>query len=573
MIRKEMINKALHLALFLSGLSFATINSALAQEEILSYHSDIEIHADASMTVTEKITVRSEGNRIQRGIYRDFPTQYEDRLGNAIRVNFQPMSVTRGGNNEPWYIDSRANGVRVYIGDADVLLANGIHSYELRYQTNRQLGYFDDHDELYWNVTGNGWDFRILQASASIQLPEQVGISDLAVEGYTGPFGASGQAYTTELSQGGANITGTGTLNPREGLTVVLSWPKGLVYEPNSGDRALYLLNDNSGLLIALLALILSAIYLQLVWNKVGRDPKAGPVFPHYEPPKGYSPASARYINTMGYDKKVFTAAIINLAVKGYLSITQEDKTYTLDKKDSTKELAPGEQALLARLFKDKSSIELQNENHYELSKTMLAHRQALRKDYLSIYFAKNYMYLAPSMIGSMLALVIIGLLNLATVIVAIPVVLNFILHAVFIKLMAAPSSRGRKLMDKLDGFKLYLEVAEKDDLNLSHPPDMTPELFEKYLPFAIALDVEHDWAEQFTKVFLSIKAQTGNSYHPVWYYGAFSSLEMGSFADNIGSDLSSTISSASTAPGSGSGAGGGGFSGGGCGGGGGGGW
>ena len=573
MIRKEMINKALHLALFLSGLSFATINSALAQEEILSYHSDIEIHADASMTVTEKITVRSEGNRIQRGIYRDFPTQYEDRLGNAIRVNFQPMSVTRGGNNEPWYIDSRANGVRVYIGDADVLLANGIHSYELRYQTNRQLGYFDDHDELYWNVTGNGWDFRILQASASIQLPEQVGISDLAVEGYTGPFGASGQAYTTELSQGGANITGTGTLNPREGLTVVLSWPKGLVYEPNSGDRALDLLNDNSGLLIALLALILSAIYLQLVWNKVGRDPKAGPVFPHYEPPKGYSPASARYINTMGYDKKVFTAAIINLAVKGYLSITQEDKTYTLDKKDSTKELAPGEQALLARLFKDKSSIELQNENHYELSKTMLAHRQALRKDYLSIYFAKNYMYLAPSMIGSMLALVIIGLLNLATVIVAIPVVLNFILHAVFIKLMAAPSSRGRKLMDKLDGFKLYLEVAEKDDLNLSHPPDMTPELFEKYLPFAIALDVEHDWAEQFTKVFLSIKAQTGNSYHPVWYYGAFSSLEMGSFADNIGSDLSSTISSASTAPGSGSGAGGGGFSGGGGGGGGGGGW
>lgn len=101
----------------------------------------------------------------------------------------------------------------------------------------------------------------------------------------------------------------------------------------------------------------------------------------------------------------------------------------------------------------------------------------------------------------------------------------------------------------------------------------MTPELFEKYLPFAIALDVEHDWAEQFTKVFLSIKAQTGNSYHPVWYYGAFSSLEMGSFADNIGSDLSSTISSASTAPGSGSGAGGGGFSGGGGGGGGGGGW
>ncbi len=567
-----MINRALHLALLLN-LSFTTSNLSFAQEEILSYHSYIEIHADASMTVVEKITVRSQGNRIQRGIYRDFPIQYEDRFGNSIRVRFQPIGITRDGNSESWRSEPLSNGVRVYIGDANVLLENGIHSYELRYRTSRQLGYFDDHDELYWNITGNAWDFRILQASASIQLPQQLAISDLAVEGYTGAFGASGQAYTAELFSGGANIQSTGALNPREGLTVVLSWPKGIVYEPSSGDRFLFLLNDNSGFLISILALLFSAIYLFLVWRKVGRDPEAGPVFPRYEPPKGYSPASSRYINTMGYDKKVFTAAIINLAVKGYLTISQEGKTYTLDKKDSTADLAPGEQILLARLFKSSPSIELKNENHYDLSKTMAAHRKALRKNYLSIYFTKNYMYLAPSIIVSILALVIIGLLDLVTVLVAIPIVLNFVLHAAFVKLMAAPSSRGRQLMDKLDGFKLYLEVAEKDDLNLRHPPQMTPELFEKYLPFAIALDVEHDWSEQFSKVFLSLKVETGNSYHPLWYYGSFSTIEMGSFADNIGSELSSTISSASTAPGSSSGAGGGGFSGGGGGGGGGGGW
>ena len=207
-----MINRALRLALCLSLLCLTIISPSIAQEEILSYHSDIEIHADASMTVTEKITVRSEGNRIQRGIFRDFPTQYQDRFGNTIRVNFQPISITRDTNNEPWSSEPRSNGVRVYIGDANVLLTNGIHNYELRYRTTRQLGYFEDHDELYWNVTGNGWDFRILQASARLTLPQEIGISELAVEGYTGPFGASAEGITQRIAKERAKAENTANM-------------------------------------------------------------------------------------------------------------------------------------------------------------------------------------------------------------------------------------------------------------------------------------------------------------------------------------------------------------------------
>ncbi len=147
------------------------------------------------------------------------------------------------------------------------------------------------------------------------------------------------------------------------------------------------------------------------------------------------------------------------------------------------------------------------------------------------------------------------------------------VLHIAFAYLLKAPSGRGRRLMNKLEGFKLYLEVAEKDDLALRHPPDMTPELFEKYLPFAIALGVEQEWAEQFSQVFTRLGGAADGAYSPYWYHGNFSSNRMGNFASSVGGNFSSAISSAAAAPGSSSGSGGGGFSGGGGGGGGGGGW
>jgi uncharacterized membrane protein len=119
----------------------------------------------------------------------------------------------------------------------------------------------------------------------------------------------------------------------------------------------------------------------------------------------------------------------------------------------------------------------------------------------------------------------------------------------------------------------LYLNVAEKDDLNIAHPPEKTPELFERYLPFAVALGVAQQWAEQFTEVFARLAAEKGQVYNPYWYSGDFNASRLDSFADDISSSFSSAISSAGSPPGSSSGGGGGGFSGGGGGGGGGGGW
>ena len=396
---------------------------------------------------------------------------------------------------------------------------------------------------------------------------------EIAVEGYTGGFGVSGRDYRAATQDGEAHIGSTRALNRREGLTLVVSWPKGVVTEPGAIQRLGYLLHDNRGLLLALLTLMLVAGYLYIVWSRYGRDPAPGVIFPRYEPPKGYSPASARYISKMGYDSKALSAAVINLAVKGYLSISKDDDEYTLKKETSGEKLARGESVLLKTLFMSAPELELDDKNHMIVGAAKSAHAKALKKDYHNIYFFKNTALLLPSLVGLVVMLLVTIRTAGLTPVVMFLFVACFLLHGLFAYLLKAPTPKGRLLMDELEGFQLYLEVAEKDDMNSRLRPDMTPALFEKYLPFAVALGVEQAWAEQFTRVFAALEAKQGAAYRPVWYGGDFSHMRLAGFAENVGSGFTSAISSAATAPGSSSGSGGGGFSGGGGGGGGGGGW
>ena len=163
-----MIRRALFWLVFL--VFFAA--SAMADERILDYQSDIEVFVDGSMQVTETIRVRAEQKEIKRGIYRDFPTDYKDRFGNRYRVGFEVVEAKRDGHREDWHTKDQGNGVRVYLGDKNVYLDKGAYTYAITYRTNRQLGFFDDHDELYWNVTGNHWSFPIDAVSVRVTLPE-----------------------------------------------------------------------------------------------------------------------------------------------------------------------------------------------------------------------------------------------------------------------------------------------------------------------------------------------------------------------------------------------------------------
>jgi len=544
-----------------------------AAERILDYQSEIVVAEDASMSVVEQIRVRAEGREIRRGIYRDFPTDYRDRFGNRYRVGFQVESVTRDGDPEPWRVEDRANGIRVYVGDPDRTLSPRDYVYEIRYRTTRQLGFFADHDELYWNVTGNGWAFPIDQASARVSLPGDVPPGEIEIVGFTGVIGSNARNADSGVRDGAAWIETTVPLGPGEGLTLVASWPKGFVREPSRADRLGFILTDNIGLLVALIGFGAALTYLLKVWHRYGRDPRPGVLFPHYEPPPGFSPASARYIRRMAYDNGAFTAAVINLAVNGHLQIEQDDEDYVLRQTPGSGRLAPGEKALLSRLFESGSAVTLERENHKTIGAARKAHRRALRRNYERLYFVTN----SPLLLPSLALLVLMGgglfLTRVMTPAAFMVILLALALHGLFYYLLRAPTPPGRRLLDRLEGFRLFLDVAEKDDLNLRHPPELTPALFERYLPYAYALGVEQAWAARFADVFAGMALQPGASYQPQWYKGDFDPGRIGNFTSSVGSSLGSAISSAATPPGSSSGGGGGGFSGGGGGGGGGGGW
>jgi uncharacterized membrane protein YgcG len=275
----------------------------------------------------------------------------------------------------------------------------------------------------------------------------------------------------------------------------------------------------------------------------------------------------------MGYDDRALSAAIINLAVKQHLKIVSAGNDYVLEKLDSQTALAAGEKQLLRELFAEGRVVELERENHRLISRARTAHARALRRDYQGIYFRKNTALILPCILLLALMLVSVGVFAFFSPAVVALAVLTVMLLAVFAWLLRAPTPKGRLLLDNLAGFKQYLEVAEKDDLDLRHPPQLTPQLFERYLPFAIALGVEQPWAERFSAVFASLDAQQGQVYQPAWYRGHFSTHDLAGFSGNLGKGFTAAIASAATPPGSSSGSGGGGFSGGGGGGGGGGGW
>ena len=163
---------------------------AFAAEVIQSFDSNVEVAKDGEITVTETLRVRAEGSAMRHGIYRDFPTDYRDLYFNHYVVGFQMRSATCDSNNETFRVEDIDRGKRIYLGDASTLISPGLHTYRIVYSSNRQLGFFRDHDELFWNVTGVGWGFPIEHASATVHLPPNIPAAEVHISGYTGVKGS-----------------------------------------------------------------------------------------------------------------------------------------------------------------------------------------------------------------------------------------------------------------------------------------------------------------------------------------------------------------------------------------------
>jgi len=552
--------------------------AAIADERILSFHSDVRVLTDGMIEVTETITVRSEGKQIRRGIYRDFPVEYEDRLGNAYKIRLEPLFVQRNGQPEAFHTVRSGRDVRTYFGSSNRFIDHGEHTYTFRYRADRMLGFFDEHDELYWNATGNNWDFPIDKATATVRLAFDAPRDKVFVEGYTGRMGSQEQDYGRFMDEAGdLHFAANHPLPAAHGLTIVVGWPKGFVDEPTLLDRLGWIIKDNSNLLVAILGYLLLLLYYIPTWLSHGKDPEEGVVVTRYEPPKGFSPASLRYIRQMYYDDKVMTAAIVNLAVKGYLEITKKGSTHSLKKvraETLKPPMAPGEKELYEAIFAEDDVVTLKNSNHKVLGKARSKHKESLGEDYKNHYFKTNaFLNLPAILIVILTTLIAVNVGRGATALVIAMIVLSFLTLAFFAIIMKRPTIRGRQLLDEMLGFKDFLEIAEKDELNLRNPPQKTPELFEMMLPFALALGVEQAWSERFAKVLAAIRDPDGNAYRPSWYNGRWNTSNLSKATNSLSSGLGSAVSSSVSPPGSSSGGGGGGSSGGGGGGGGGGGW
>ncbi|MCF2514224.1 DUF2207 domain-containing protein [Sphingomonas sp. G124] len=618
--------------------------TAAAEERILGFDSHIAIRPDGMLDVSETIHVRAENVAINHGIYRDFPTRYDAPGGRRVKVDFDLVSTSLDGQPEPAKVEMLNNGVRIRIGTADRIVSPGEHRYTIRYHATRMIGRFDDYDELYWNVTGNGWDFPIDRAAATITLPSPARFGQRAV--YTGAQGSTeSAARVVEDDAGTIRFETTRPLGPREGLTVAAAFPKQVIAAPPASSRLAWFLSDWGPPLVGAGGLGGVLAYLFYAWRKAGRDPAKGTVVPLFSPPDDLSPAAMRYVVEQKLDNRGFAAALVDAAVKGHVRLVEEDRGFfrsnerRIERHDlpDAKPLAPAEMASLDALVDPDASLVMEQKNHATFAAAQKTLSDRFAEAYEGRLFNRNYgwmgaavailiaalwlaavaVVLAESGGRSPLALLSCGglaiafllfharpgvgtgrcllqllaaLIGGAAVLVGFPILAEALNSGRWIPLaipliglpfvissfwwMSAPTKEGRGVLDRIAGFKQYLSITERDRLDRMQAPEDSLQLFERYLPYAIALGVENRWADRYTGLLAAAAAAPGSSQGFAWYSGSSSPWsDTGGFVDSIGSSLASTISSASTAPGSSSGSGGGGSSGGGGGGGGGGGW
>lgn len=564
-------------ALLLAALIFAPL-AAKAQERITDFDVAIEVEKDGDILVTETIGVVSLGYQIERGIFRDLPRTYL-KDARTLPYAYDVKSVVRDGKKEPYAIEKDGNAYRIRIGDADVFLDNGPHTYEIAYEVKNQVRYFDGYDEIYWNATGNYWAFPIGAARARVTLPDGAGAIQTA--GYTGYRGAADQFYSYRFESGAHVFEATRPFAPGEGMTVAVGFAKGVVDPPSAADaRGEWWAANMSHVILGAAALAIG-LYYAFAWSRVGRDPAKGPVFPRYEPPKGFSPAAVHHVYQRGLKgHDAFIATILNLAIRKRVKIEPDvkRKLTVLERLDggASSGLDSAEIDLEARLLGGREEFSFGKTYNSTLTSAYEEFRKTLAKTYGAPYFKRNMGFLILAVALSVAAVILaanftLQWTNLHTA--AVVALAAMALAASYF--LPAPTPKGQDIRTEIEGFRLYLKTAEELQLNAvkvgsDAPPPMTVERYERFLPYAIALGVEKPWTEHFEK----LMPREAEAYQPYWASGNYGgSRSLAGLNSALVSSMSSGVSSSLPQSSSSSGSGGGGSSGGGGGGGGGGGW
>ncbi len=538
-----------------------------------NFETSVHVRTDGSAEVMETI-LYDFGAAEHHGIYRDIPVVYADGSGAQHEITIDHFKVL-DGKLSPIPFESFKNGddIRLKIGDPNVLVT-GKKKYDISYTAHGVVGFFADHDELYWNATGNQWQFQILESSARVYAPA----STTQASCYVGPAGSTQACKSKQIiaKDGTAWLFVTGhELSAFEGLTVAVGFPKGIVAQPISESLTVRRIKEFGSFAIPFFVLI----FLTYRWWKYGRDEAGrGTIIPEYDAPADISPALASEIMYERVTVASLSATIIELAVHGYLTIHREEETtlgifksvtYRFDAvKPADATLTDDEAAVYTALFKGRNSV---TSTDLKTGSELVRAKSTIGSDAAAKMVSLGYYRMNPTTVKTVYIALGVGVAILgyffASAIDSAWVFVSLLLTGVFIALfgliMPAKTRKGSLAKEQILGLKDYLQIAEKNRLDFHNAPEKSPELFEKLLPYAIMLGVSAVWAKEFEGLYKT---------PPGWYNGgSYAAFTPVVFADDMNA-MSSTISTLATPTSSGGGSGGGGFSGGGFGGGGGGG-
>lgn len=587
--------------LFLFLFAFAG-SAATAQESrsiiIDDFASEIRVSPDGFTEVIETLRIDFRGS--WQGLIREVSLHHETAEGRRQRLTLNVLNVTDEAGNDLRYETSRSGTtqeIKFWVTDAN----NAIRTARIHYRLENVLRFFGDGDsspeeawdELYWNVTGNDWGMPIRSASARVILPS--GAERVQAWAYTGRAGSTDQDASVEISDNVVDVASNRALQPNEGLTVSVTWAPGLVdrtaFQPGLFDRV------RDWWALALPFLTFGWMFSH--WRRNGREPRRGPITVRYEPPEDMSAAELGTLVDNKAHMHDITATLVDLAVRGYVLIEEEKskrwfglgtKTeyhfHLLRPRSEWDDLKKHERQYLQGMFpssrsriSDSGAQKVINGKAVmatvklsSLSNRFYKHLEKIRTSIYEGLIKRGYFKYRPDKSrGRMLLLGLFLLLSgfilliysLDTslgrpIAIAVGFGVSLLIVVIFALAMRARTAEGVRALEEALGFKEFLERVESDRYKRMIT---SPDLFERYLPYAMAFRVEGRWAAAFEDMYTA---------PPDWYSGSEAGIfHVTSFTRDLNRMSSMASSTMSSSPSS-SGSGGGGSSGGGSGGGGG---
>jgi len=551
---------------------------------IQNFRSEVVVLPDGTISVSETIQAHFAGQ--WNGVYRTIPVEYIGTGGFNYTLELHMDSITDDSGEKLRFETNRQQHYlkfKIYVPGAN----DATRTIVLHYRVYNGLRFFEDHDELYWNVTGDEWDVPIQAAEADVSLP--VGTTGVRVLDFTGAYGSRARNANVETS---GNLVVAKTTQPlafHEGLTIVVGWDKGAVHEPTWAENAARFLRSNWPLVVPIFAFV-GMFY---IWYTRGRDPRLKPISVQYEPPDKLTPGEMGTLVDCSANMRDITATLVDLAVRGYIVIEEKNvshmmglysnKDYTFHLKKKLSEwggLKSHELLLLHGIFVSDNTVSV---DLSELHNRFYTNVKGIQNSLLDSLVEHNYFARRPDSVragwlgvGGVTGFFLIfgGVwLSKNFGMQPLPFFLAGIATAVVVCAfgwaMPVHTLEGAQALENALGFEEFLQRVESDRMERV---EKTPELFEKFLPFAMALGVEKKWVGAFQGIF---------TQPPSWYQGGvygpnFYPMMLVTNLNTMTAQTASVMMSAPRSAGGsgfGGGAGGGGFSGGGFGGGGGGGF